>query len=407
MDPSVLLKMLADVSLWLAIAGTLFPQTAASVSTPIVFAVLSLSGALGSLPGEKRAKLRFLALIPLSCAAFFITGLESALVYAPPALYIAATVILRRYSYDREEFASFFKKVVICLAVWILLALLFGGKERVEGAAVIFAVFFAVCGVTLMRILRHEESVRREPRFILLCMCAPAAVIIAAALLSLPGVTSAIGAALKFFYDNVVSPLLMLLAYVMVGVVYVVGAVIGEIKPADATENQLELGEVGLGDEMMDYLRSGEQSENAGRVFIALAFIAFFVIAFIVFRRMLGRRKTSDPVRSAAEIRSGTAPYDNARPLSSVLRAGTPAGLVRGYYARFLRRAEAAGVEIPIFYTSEMIAGASRAFFPEETLNAFREIYVRARYGGVVTREDAKLAKAYLEKLRYRPGADK
>lgn len=403
MDPAVLLKMLADLSLWFATAGTLLPGAVTGASAPAVFALLSLSGTLGSLPDEKRARLRFFALIPLACSGFFITGLESALLFAPPMLYTAAAVILKRYSFDRAEFASFYKKAVCALAVWLLLALLFGGAERIGGSVAVFSVCFAACGVTLLRCLRQEASVRREPRFMLLCMAAPAVVTAAAVVLSLPQVTSAMGTALKFVYQNLISPILMLFAYVMVGVAYVVGAVIGEIKPADPTKNELELGKTELGEDMEKYLRSARQSESAKQVMIALGICAFLAVAFFVFRRMLGRKKSSDALRQTAEIRSAASPYKNERPLASLLRPRTPAGLVRGYYARFLRRAEAAGIDLPLFFTSEMISLAVRGAFPEDAAEGLRGIYIRARYGGTVTREDAKRARAFLDRLKYDP----
>ena len=398
MDPAVALKFLTDISIYLAFAGLVLPSAGAAL--PAFFAVLSALGCY--LVEEKKPLLRALCFLPAAVVLIvYVRSLSAAILALPPFIYAAYAAWTGRVSTDRDEFSMYFKPVAAMLCVALLLGLFFDreGVLVLQNALPMTAValFF---GTILLRTLRHTESTRREPRFILVNLAAPVGALIAAFVLYQAGFLTALGAGLSFFYEKVVYPLLLGLAYAIYGVIWVFQKGFeflfrSRIKEP-AEEEPAFLGELGGEAPSLD---AGEGSPLVDQILTALLILIGLALIILLFRRMLGSRAARS-ASSGAEER-GRANSAKAQPRGfSPFAPRQPEELVRRLFQKLMLKARAGGGVLTPTMTSERICGiAGEVYTDAEAIHAFRALYLAARYGGVIEKSDLKHARTLYDRI--------
>lgn len=404
MDPAVLFKLLTELSLWFATAG-LFLSSFASVPV-YVGPALAVAGLVSSCVPEKKRALRILPSLAAAVAlsVLFIDSFASALLILPPAVYVVMLAVTGRYVPDRGEFIDFFRIAGLVLPIVIVGAALLGAKEAVLSSGLPNTLVFLLGGVMLSRLLRHDESTRRRPRFILLGVGAPLLACALALLLSRPGILSAAGKLLSLFYDYVVSPILMLIAYAMFGLLWLIQALIKVFvvqKEYEPAELDIDFGDISnqFG-EAEEYAGNGNAFES---VLIALAVVAFILAAFFLFKKLMSSRRSNTVSQSETRERLT---IETERPkLASLLRPKTPAEHIRSIYARFLRKAESLGAVIKDGDTTDVISDKTSGIFDRESIDSLREIYIEARYSGhTMTRANVAAARDAWSSLKKSAG---
>lgn len=400
MDPAIALKLLTDFSIYLAFAGLILPSMAAAVPALCIAACAALSSCFEN----KRMSVRVLCFLPAAVVlALSIRSVGFAVCTLPLLLYAMVSALTGRVAIDRDEFLMYFRPVTAILIVSVLLGLFFEREgTTVDENALPMAAAALLLGTILLRTLRHTVSTRCEKRFIVANLLAPVAVIAVAFALAKMGLLSLIGDGLSLFYEKVIFPILIGLAYAIYGVIWGIEQVFRLLFRSKTQEGNepapMELGE--LGGELLP-----EGGENGSllveQILIAIGILLAITAAFFLFKRMLGRRGE----RAGAggnETREHVDQTGGPRSVFSMFAPKTANEQVRKVFIKFMKKMREQGAVLTPFDTSESIcARAKEVFSDAEAITELRAIYIAARYGANETgKDDVRRAKALFERIK-------
>ncbi len=395
MDAAIVLKLLADMALWLAAAGFFAPTLPFAAPALLVAACGSASAALAG----KKPPVRLLPLLPVLLVFLWIHSWADALVLVPPCAYVLFAAAAGRFGVEYDSFAGVFKPAATILALAVLSAFVFAPAGAAAKNALPYTVSYVIAGVLLLRLLRHDEAARRSPGALLLGVAAPLAAVAAAVLLTGAGALGALGDALGFLYRTLVAPILMGLAYAVYGVAWAFARALRFLfSPSGAEGNGEPVALPEIPDAGQLLPERGESPLGA-QILIALGALAALFTAYLLFRKLLGTR-VAPAAFAANETRSR---LDG--PPSSQKRAPfyarTPRDAVRRVYRRFLLLVEDAGTKLPPSATSLDAVNAAISYFDAAAAGQLRELYLLARYSAhEITRADVKRARTLLETVK-------
>lgn len=399
MDPASALKLFSDLFLYLSLAGLFAPSM--KMALPLMGAAALASVSLLLYERNVKTLYRVLVLLPAACCLLLIRSLSDAFLLIPPLAYLCATALTGRSAVDREEFLAYFKPAACILLVAIPAGILFDrGSGRTLQNALPAAVILLVFALLLLRTLRHNPITRREPRSVLMNFALPLAAVLLAFLFLKLGLLSLLGNGLGFVYDKVLYPLILGLAYVIFGIIWVFQKVFlwlfrnriedsGTGFSANIGSQEAELG-----------IAAGEGSDLVGKILTALGILLGAAILFFLFRAVIGRRAEQLAMEETDDRRNANAP-EQKKPRPSIFAPRTPREQVRRYFKKTVQRAEDAGIAISDAYTSEKIVACAAQKFDREALFALRALYIRARYSyHEITKADAREAKRLFEEIK-------
>ena len=402
MDVTLLFKLWTDLFLYGSAAGLFFPMEDAVPS-------ILLCGLLAAVPVlvRRSAKRKWICaasgVVPLLC--LLAVGGRAFWGMVPAAVYAGYAAASGRVLMDREEFLRYFRPYLVIGGMTAVLAPVLSPSGASEIPLLYTAAVFF--GMMTLRCMRHAPEVRRSRGFFLLTGAVPAAIVAGAYLLWRLGALRLLGAGVAALYRTVLLPVLTGIAYVAVGIGYVLTRVLewllsGRAQNAEEQtfELQIEEAEEQLG------LAAGETSALAESVLTALAILAGIAAAVLLFRALLGRRR---PAAQASGTEGKTERLGETRKGSprALFSGRLPEEQVRRAFRKAMRLAERKGAVFEDADTSESIAEKSAAFLDGKTFGALRKIYLKARYDPEGTdRSSAAQAKNLYEALRRGPGAD-
>ena len=375
MDVTLLFKLWTDLFLYASAAALFLPMRGA-VPPLLLCGILS---AVPLLVGQRAKNGWILAaagLVPFLCL-LFARG-ASLWGMLPAAAYAGYSAASGRVSMDREEFLRYFRPYLVIGGIAAVLTPLLAPSGGASVAALYAAA--VLFGIMTLRCLRHTPEVRRSRGFLLLNGAVPAAVMLGAYLLWRLGALRLLGAGISALYRTVLLPILTGIAYVAVGIGYVLTRLLewlfsGRARGGEEQTFELHIEEA---EEQLG-LASGEASALADSVLTALAILAGIAAAILLFRALLGKRLPA--VRAAGTEgkveRAGDAPRGHAR---RTLFGRSPEEQVRRAFRRAMRLAERKGAVFEAADTSERIAEKSGMFLDGETFGALRRVYLKARY---------------------------
>ena len=402
--------------LWLRAAGDL----AFYYSYAAFF--VSLSGSAFSLPGilipsffyalsrigRKSRTLRCtVALLGAAALLVPVLGLWDRIALVPAVAYAGYLARNDNYalSHDRQTdvFLLFCKSYPIFFAIIALM----GGFRLLASYSLLPALLTVVVNVFLLRVLRHEPEIYTKPRFLLESLRTPAAFLFAAWLMHLDAVTTAVKTVLFALYQYVIVPLLWAVLYLFALIISLLVTPLMQLfSGAEVTSLDMESGIEGLADQAA----SDSTGESYPLILQALKILALLAViaavcTFLIlfFRRLAGDRQTAaasdEPTQvSHRTVRPPAAEKEERLPVSPL----HPVNQVRRQYRRYLKLCRSLGYTPNIFDTSRDICRESSGLFPGEASAAaqLRELYLRARYRGEATREDAVRASRLVDQLR-------
>ncbi len=405
MISGVILKILSDLGFYLSIAGLIGALFGAP--SALIFGgwfVLTAAGVLSWLLRE-RGFWRFLPF--LGAAAYFFFAhyqVAEAAVFLPPFAYVVYLSAAKRFEANQDvtrQVFSLFWKLLIVMTLFCLIAHV---GQYISKLALPIGLVTMLCQILLIRGLRHEEEVRKKPRYQLTELLLLA--VVGGVILFLGSETGVrlLAAGAKGVYSVLIYPLMQLLVqvaiFVFTGVAWVgkyVWQWITELfnlrKPQHVP---VEIPPFWQSDREL-YVGEGQSVQTPIKVIVALIILLACVVLFFVFRYLSRRahekRETTPGIVDARTQEKPAEAAVSAKERSAVAH-------VRAAYRRYLRLGAAKGIRRSRSDTTLEIKKRFSGLFPDEEAGALRELYLRARYDGRADKEDAARAKQIIAQLK-------
>jgi hypothetical protein len=245
--------------------------------------------------------------------------------------------------------------------------------------------------VALLRTLRHDPAVYLRPGFQLTNLGILAAVPLTSLFLGTGPVADLIGSGLKLLYLHVLLPVFQWLLYYPILLVNRFFEYLGTVfrpeeKPQETTEPLGKL-EGAPTVPAVDAQQISQTGQTLQIILIVLLAIGA-VIGMLLLMRRLGR--TDD---APQEVSDATQQRDPIRKTGRqpILQDSPAVQTVRKHYRRYLKLCVKSGVSLSQSSTSgDICQGAQARKNLQPQANRIRQIYIRARYAGLATKEDAK-----------------
>ena len=393
------LRILGDLAFYYAFAG-FFAVQLGGHPTPLVLLWPAICFAAASHFRGNRVLCTVLALASAAALLFLPTMADKA-VYLPVVCYLVLLAAREEFSLSAVQQGERFRWL---LRIWPLFGvfMLLWNADAVLTVSLPMAITAALLLVWFARTARQDLAVAASPGYLLVSGGLLAALSSIAFLLSRSAVRNGVKTVVSAIYFKGIAPVLQLVLNHVVanGIVVVFQKIWYAIAWVLAllANRQVVMGELyeSKGDEMRDAV--GEETGllmDGPRVLAAAAVILAGVVLVWVVWRILRRGRSAPEPNAAPLMKQKTSPRARRRWPAFFL---SPTARVRQEYRRYLAYCETHGLTILRGDTSLDIAGrASGVDYTEEA--ELREIYLRARYAGTATAEDAARAAEIVRKI--------
>ncbi len=398
----VLLKLISDLGLYYTFAGFFALFAGADAFLLLLGFILQAMAGFLTYPLRERGVLRFLPLFLLAvCFVLPGCGLAERLTLVPPAVYVIYLVVKRLYLPEWYAQVQIFRVSWMALLVFVVFALLMGCLKQLVAVTVPAGVTALICCVLLMRSLRHDRSVYQSPRFQAMNLATAAGVVLGALALSSDAFLGAAAAVLTWIYQTVCYPILMIFVYLLVGIVQVIAWLFSWVQFGDLEQESSEVTVNTSGiEDMIEGMETGRNSDVFMRVVTALVLIAVAVALFFIFR-WLSNRAHRDMAETAVGERTKVERKQVGRRFSFM---SSPVERVRLQYRKYLKLCRTNGFAFEKSETSQEIEEKTGTAMDMENVHAMRQIYIKARYHGEASKEDAAEAKRFYQSLAASAG---
>ena len=397
------LYLICNVSLYMAFAGFLvivFFDGTEMIATLPIFAIVSFL--IGTLSG--RGFMRYIPVV-LAGACFFIVPLtvSNILVLIPPIIYLA--IMPMHHSIHHFEFARRFKLFLKVYLAFIFTVLLVGiGVDnltaKLEISALPFGITFILCSIILLRMLRHDDNIRKEVRFKALNLLSVVIVLAITIVLSSRAFLGFASSVLSFAYFDAILPAISIVGGWLAEVIRLIHIPLDRVMENIAPDPLQDIIRPTSAD-----LRNPALGRNllVNTIFAALGAIVAFIV-FLHVKKLISIfvRKAHTKLSYVAPI--GNAPSKTRKPLPkghTSNRRAEADNQVRTVYRKFLVFCRENGIMIQPHLTSQDIENQAAEKFCVPESKQLRNVYSKARYSGErVSSADVKNARILQRKIR-------
>lgn len=403
MELTVFLKMCIDCSAFLTVAGFilgLFTPVSLLAPAALLAALCAGAGYLLRKRGRAARLVPCLAMAPafLLCESrgdMALTGLI--------LCYLVYILWQGIFMNDDDDFKiSFQRSFALCLGVCLLSAISMK-LDTLNTVLLPYISIMAVCGIALMRILRHSRETIDSPAFKLSNLAAVGGVCLLTLFFTSDIFVSALGGGISFVYNNIIYKVLMACVYAMTSFLSLFSRLFALIFHREVKFRDSGTGEA-AGRSDMTYEDVGPTEVPQILVWIFAALLAAAVIFIIIraFKALAGKNRRFDK-KSAFETSRDT--IEIARePRGSIFSRGDHRSDVRRSYRRFLKECLSRGMHITKDEDTDQIAHYAGQYFDGAPLGGLRDIYIKARYTEKeITGEEAKEAKRLSAEIQRSP----
>ena len=404
----LVVKLLCDFSFYFIFAHYFASFTGVHYALFPTLAALTAAGTLSALL-EKKGSLRLVPAVAAFALLLQVGSLLDLIVLLPPLLYLWSLCQKQRYWPDPDEYKDVFSiqwKALLTLPVILLLNMDLTAMQR---NCLPQLVLFLSTAVLSLRMMRHSPSVLSMPRFQMQNALTVALVALVAWGFSSNLFFAAIGALLGGI-KALLAPIIEVLVWGIangVGLLMRVAVyLINLIRKAIKTENQ-EQPEIKLPENLKDELALENQvppdSETFARVVSTIVAIVLLILAYLIFKKMMGRRKPRE--EAGAFYAGGMAEPLEKREREPLLAPRDPRAAVRWHYRKFLRYCQSKNLPLTRFMNSTDVNNLAHkeAVANHKDTDPLRDLYVAARYSeNPVTEADAKQAKELVKRIQER-----
>lgn len=395
-------KLVFDLALYTTLSGYFLRLTAREAPSGVLFLALCAAVALDAFLRARELRsgaLRFLPLLLPLLGLLSRPTLWQCVQALPAWAYLCYSMLSGRFALRYDQFRAHYG-----LGLKLLILLVLGPLFPSEFAAALvgvvpFLVLMLVCGVCLLRMLREQ---RREGLRQGLYLAAFVAV---CAGLTLGRAPQLLLKAAGIVYQNVLAPLLFVVAIALAAVFYVFYLITAWIvKRRQGSSDPLEINlqgaaeVLGLEEEYKAYAMDFRWLK-ALLIVLGAALIVFLL--FRLFRRLLGSRAGETAALPFRDVRTAASGRVGG-PSPGRIRPREPRLAVRWYYAKFLAECRRRGVPLASGMTAEDVTRRAAAAFPGADAAALSALYRPARYQLTrrVTPEEVRSAAAAWNDLR-------
>ncbi|MBQ3578139.1 MAG: hypothetical protein II700_06555 [Firmicutes bacterium] len=402
MLPIIILKGMGDLAFYYSFAGFFAVKFGADPSMLLITLMIQTAAFAASFMLEEKGRLRFLPpaltllclLLPGLCPAF-------ALAVLPGLIYLYISAKDRTYYPTWASAADLLSLFTKAMSVFALIILVMRGSDALMAISLPCAVICLCCCVMLTRSMRHDIDVYTSPMFQAVTAGTAVLLVIFSAAVSSRAFRAAVSKAVGAVYLHAIVPVLLSITQLIVYIFYLCARVISwilkllRIEGAEVPDYETIYGESG------EEILQDNFDPNGHPILRMIASICLILLAlygaYRLFRYMQGmvtRRKPEDI--GERETRSFISDREE--------KTGAPnEGLIdklRAQYRSFLKTYRKLGLPLEKHMTSENILTiSSRNFDPEEGAR-LRELYIRARYGGIADKDDVAKAKELVKSLK-------
>ena len=400
------LKILSELSIYFIVANCLLSVGLIGITSIIPMVVCAAVGAFAYWLDEKKTQAVLLKFLVLALMLPTITIGESFgtyLVLILPVVYVALTVITRRYYIDRDSQVDFFRNGCYAVTIMAVPFVILMSLEHI----VPFIVVYIFSGIFLLRTLRQDKEILKEKKYRIYNFLQIFGIFAASLIFSSNSVLQTGKDIFLFFYNLLLSPVVYLLAYIAAGIATLFGAIFKfffpDFQPKYFDAQKLLDIMFAQTKQVQEQYDPGNMSDTLillGRGVIVLACIVTFVVFFIS-RTRGGKNKDSNG--NVHEFRSAVTFMrpDEEKIYSDHFPPREPRAAVRYYYRKFLRLCQQIGKEFPPHYNSLYIQNMVSGQFKEETLKSMRETYILARYSKHdISKDDVEFMKEQFKNLK-------
>ena len=406
-------RIAADLCLYFAYASFLLPYFAeARISFAPLFII---SGA--ALIAYLLRKRRVLSLAVMAAALVLLLpfGWPLPFIISLPAWIYVSYILLRQYlgaTYLQQR-DSLKRSCFMFLGFIILLALTAnsGGIEAFSERVLPYLLFFMLCAVVQLRLLRPDDASLRSPKNQLMHAGLMAVIALAGFALSRSGVYELIKQGLGLIYTRVIGPVFTLLVTIIATPFFYLLKWIFSLFNTEFEFETLE----GMGSGDLDPREMAvETSKNAPEwlkwVFAALLAALVIWLIFRFFRMLLGQVRLKEGKKGISTERSALPAAERPSVLQRMQDLTSVRGRIRAQFRQLCTKLKKEGRLSPGDSSRSVIeksigALPSGAEPDKEAWNGFRDIYVRARYDEreeAVGAEDLSKMKEYARQLQQR-----
>ena len=372
------LKMLCDASLYYMFAAPIAGYFGGGRLMACMF-LQCLIYFLSRIP--KNRVLRFLICVPLGiCFVFRQTSLADVIALIPITLYMLLQSLVNRpgpdISRQRQWLEDSWKVLLLAAALGLIVKDLPG--------MIPWAAFWLLSNIALLRTLRHENTVRSDPRFHFVNLGLVAAIPAVSICASSQTVVSAVITPLGIFYRQVFVPgLVALLWFPFLFLQWLMSLLFPPYAQDPSETVPMDLGEFNEPMEQTDF----EIPQGLQLLFWVVLALTAAVVLFLLLRSFLNPQRTS-----LITFRQNTSSELFIDPKSNH-RIAESFGVqrIRKQYRRFLKLCHSQGITRTESTTSQDIdikASSNRALAPVSC--QIRRLYIKARYAGKADSTDVK-----------------
>ena len=340
--------------------------------------------------------LRFLPLAILGLLFFSLGNLSDLLLMAPLAAYVIYMTVKKKYEVSHIEFQHRFGLGGRVLVILLLLSILMSNFIDLTGVFILCLAYF-VCGITLLRTLRHHEDTYSESGFVLMNFIPGIVFLIGVFMLSSGVVVSAISWMFVILRMGVYYLVLVPLTF-LAGLMGPLFAWLYFPERERETRGLRPHEEPGLVPDFSE-IEPGQLDPNVLRIILlvislvgSVLFIALIIYLvkkiIITWKLPSSDMLDEDEILESSPIKTHSGWFPRFKRVSAVRR----------YYRRFLKLCTSQKIDIKQASTSLEVEGMVKKRYGNiSDLGQLRRIYLRARYSdGEIPKEDERLArKAY------------
>ena len=338
--------------------------------------------------------LRFIPLTLLGLCFLSLYAITDLIMIVPVCIYIIYMTWKNKFHIGHGQFHSHFIRGCLLLVLLLFLAFLASSLFDITSIFILSLAYF-ICGITLLRLLRHKESTLSEPAFIVLNMI-PGMVFVT--VIFLVGSNAGISAISFIFFL-----LRMGIYYLLIAPMAWLGR--GHDSAFDWTEPEPTGGPSGmLESDVISELESyrtflPEIDPLISRIIlVAILTVVLLPVGFTLFLLLKHLiRKFADNQESLGQLSLPQVEYEKF----DIKNAGTwlprfsRLSVARRYYRKFLKLCTGKGIAIQHSDTSAAIEqDVQKRFGDIDGLNQLRNVYIRERYHEEkLTKEDEAVVK--------------
>lgn len=403
------LGMLSDLSFYYAFAG-MIAIAAGGSRIPVFLSLLLLpiaSASAESLFSHGKRKVSLLIVVLFSAVDLLVTkGHRPDLVLQVPA----CCLLLYRTAKQKDTPDADRQRVNLILALCLMLMVLLW-CYLAEALAVVFSLglplllVMSLSTLLYVRLCRMPETVLENPRFELLNLGIACAPLLLSLLLTTKPVRTVLAATGSLLWRYLLHPVLSALLYVLSLLLYGIAMLLSFLFRG----NRVQMPDLPKMPGNSMTMQQDPQAPLPAENGISLAFLkvlipaVLFVLGVVLLTRFLNRggvKKTQEIVLENEDALPEENRNRKKRQKGS-LTARRSEGRVRAAYRKYLRWAKGKGMERELSDTSLTIEQKTDALSPDSKRCAeqLRTLYLKARYNGVTSAEDARLAEELVRKI--------